>query len=128
MCQRTSHRHMIFCILPPNVLRSIAEKGTQQQREAVLRTLSMDTTFRALRANLAPVSGAARRRKALAVEPRKQRTIYTRSECRWQKRSFMRHIQTRSSAPASSYPKAVASGGVIGGRFVGSIADVQNMM
>ena len=77
MRRRTSHRHSIFCILPPQILRSIAEKGTQKQREAVLRTLATDATFRTLRASLTPVSGAARRRKMLAVEPRKQRTIYT---------------------------------------------------
>src|SRR5512132_2195886 len=77
MRRRTSHRHSIFCILPPQILRSIAEKGTQKQREAVLRTLATDATFRTLRASLTPVSGAARRRKMLAIEPRKQRTIYT---------------------------------------------------
>jgi Zn-dependent metalloprotease len=77
MCQRTSHRHSIFCILPSQILRSIAERGTQQQREAVLRTLSTDTTFRALRASLASVTAAARRRRMLAAEPQKRRTIYT---------------------------------------------------
>jgi len=38
------------CILPPNILRSIAERGTEQQRRAALRTLAIDQTFRSMRA------------------------------------------------------------------------------
>ena len=77
----TSHRHSIFCILPPQILRSIAENGTQQQREAVLRTLSTDTTFRALRASLTPAAGAARRRRLPALEPQTAHHLH-RQQCR----------------------------------------------
>ena len=37
MCT-TSHRHSIFCILPPHILRSIVEKGTPEQRPDGSRT------------------------------------------------------------------------------------------
>jgi len=43
------------CILPPNILRSIAERGTEQQRRAALRTLAIDQTFRSMRAASAVV-------------------------------------------------------------------------
>ncbi len=46
----SSHRHSIFCILPPHILRSIAERGNAEQRAAATRTLALDATFRALRA------------------------------------------------------------------------------
>src|SRR6185369_6387371 len=52
MCAKAG-RVSIFCILPPHVLRSIAERGTTPQRAAALRTLSVDSTFRALRSALA---------------------------------------------------------------------------
>jgi Zn-dependent metalloprotease len=48
--QQMSHRHSIFCILPPYVLRRIALTGTEEQRQAALETLAVDTTFRTLRA------------------------------------------------------------------------------
>ncbi len=61
MCQSSNHRRSIFCILPPHVLRKIAQNGTAAQRELALRTLSIDHTFRTLRAiRLAvPVTGTA---------------------------------------------------------------------
>ena len=48
--QQMGHRHSIFCILPPYVLRRIARTGTEEQRQAALETLAVDTTFRTLRA------------------------------------------------------------------------------
>jgi len=68
------HRHSIFCILPPHVLRSIVEKGSADQRASASRTLAVDTTFRAMRA-AAPVG--ARRGAAVGHPGEKQRTIYT---------------------------------------------------
>ncbi|MGH8607139.1 MAG: M4 family metallopeptidase [Gammaproteobacteria bacterium] len=75
MCISTTHRHSIFCILPPHLLRSIAQNGAPQQRATALNTLSTDNTFRALRAT-APQALAARRQARMVVEGQKQRTIY----------------------------------------------------
>ncbi len=70
-----SHRHSIFCILPPHVLRSILEKGNADQRSHASQTLALDTTFRALRASPLMPEG---RSSGLAVNAgTKQRTIYT---------------------------------------------------
>ncbi|MCC2664534.1 MAG: peptidase thermolysin [Geminicoccaceae bacterium] len=78
MCLTMPHRHSIFCLVPPHVLDSIARNGSSNQRNAALKTLSTDNTFRALRISAAaqPLAGQ-RRRGALAVEGQKQRTIYT---------------------------------------------------
>jgi Zn-dependent metalloprotease len=73
----STHRHSIFCILPPHILRSIAQSGGPLQRLRALRTLAADNTFRALRA--APRVGAPttrRRPSRLAIEAEKQRTIF----------------------------------------------------
>ena len=44
-----AHRHSIFCILPPYILREIARNGTAAQRDAALDTLAIDGTFRTQR-------------------------------------------------------------------------------
>ena len=49
MCVGASSRHSILCITPPHILRSIAERGTAEQRAAASQTLALDTTFRTLR-------------------------------------------------------------------------------
>jgi Zn-dependent metalloprotease len=72
-----SRRHSIFCILPPHVLRAISQKGSAKQREAALRTLSTDSTFRALRAAARIAPAAERRRRIAALEEVKHRTIST---------------------------------------------------
>lgn len=79
MCQHTKHRNPIFCIIPPYVLDVIAKKGTDQQREAALRTKSVDNTFRSLRLASQAERYAPSRNATLAqsVNPVKQRTIYT---------------------------------------------------
>jgi Zn-dependent metalloprotease len=70
------HRHSIFCIVPPHVLRRIAEHGNADQRAAANRSLAIDETLRAMRAarrvDLPPagppaIGGAA---------PEKQRSIF----------------------------------------------------
>jgi len=72
------HRHPIFCILPPYILRSVLEKGSPEQRESALATLSVDNTFRAMRAYLAAsTSPETRRRRRIGLTPGKQRTIST---------------------------------------------------
>jgi hypothetical protein len=72
MCQRTTYRHPLFCILPPHILRAIAQNGTPQQRTAVMRTLATDNTFRALRTGTRLAAPAVQRRPdVLAVEGQK---------------------------------------------------------
>jgi len=74
-----SHRHSIFCVVPPYILRSISSNGrTQALKDAANRTLASDSTFRALRASLlASVPLEARRRRVLTPGPSKQRTIFS---------------------------------------------------
>jgi Zn-dependent metalloprotease len=77
MCQTSFHRHSIFCILPPHVLRSIAQNGTPQQRSAAMHTLGADNTLRALRAAApSPSPAAAQLRARVQAEAQKRRTIY----------------------------------------------------
>lgn len=72
------HRHSIFCILPPHMLRSISENGTPSQRAAALQTMSTDQTFRSLRATQPMMAPPTQRRQiAMQAEAQKQRTIYT---------------------------------------------------
>lgn len=80
---RTRRVYPIASILPPYLLRSIAENGSPQQRVAALRTLAVDTTFRSLRAmSLASAESSKRKLASLAVEGEKQRTIYTAENTR----------------------------------------------
>ena len=76
MCQK-GHRHSIFCILPPHILREIAKNSDDKAlREKVLNTLGLDTTNRASRAQrqllAAPVV-----RPLMTATPSAQRSIYT---------------------------------------------------
>jgi Zn-dependent metalloprotease len=75
MCH-TSQRHPIFCILPPHVLRSIAQRGNAEQRAMATNTLAVDATLRAFRAS-AQTFAAAPSVEALANPGEKRRTIYT---------------------------------------------------
>lgn len=77
MCQAISHRHSIFCILPPHILRSIAQNGTPRQRDVAMHTLGADNTFRTLRSSMrGPVPAAAQLRARVVAEVQKHRTIY----------------------------------------------------
>ncbi len=77
LCQTTApHRHAIFCILPPYILRSMAQNGTPQQRRAALETMATDNTFRTLRAALQLAPAMRKRPRTLAMEGEKQRTLY----------------------------------------------------
>jgi Zn-dependent metalloprotease len=70
---RAAHRHSIFCIVPPHVLRSIADKGSGAERRAALNALSLDGTFRSLRLMAA---GAPGRPGPVAMAGGMKRTIY----------------------------------------------------
>lgn len=80
MCQRLTHRHSIFCIVPPHILRSIALQGTPEQRREALQTLSLDNTHRTTRiTNTLLAVGAARIAPHVApagATPQVHRTIY----------------------------------------------------
>jgi Zn-dependent metalloprotease len=81
MGQHAYRRNAIFCIVPPYVLDEIADKGTPQQRAAVLRTKAVDNTFRAIRLATQATRFAPQRQALPAplVAAQKQRTIYTAS-------------------------------------------------
>ena len=78
MCNQI-HRHSIFCILPPYMLRSVLMNGTEEQKQAANATMGVSNTFRAMRAQLSAATPleVRRRRSALPQTPNKQRTIYT---------------------------------------------------
>ncbi len=62
------------CVMPPHILRALAQNGTAKQRASALTTMSIDATFRAMRAAAAlhpPAGGLA------ADDAVSQRTIYT---------------------------------------------------
>ena len=77
MCQHTSHRQPIFCILPPHIIDALVQRGTPRQRARALRTLAVDNTIRALRSTPRTIVPRGRRRPSMtAAEGQKQRTIY----------------------------------------------------
>jgi len=72
-----SMRHPIFCILPPYILRAIAERGTQNQRTTATQTLALDMTLRMMRST-PPAGEVARGLPDIVANPTaKNRTIYT---------------------------------------------------
>lgn len=78
MCQQTHHRHSIFCILPPYILRAIALNGNIDQRSMALHVLSGDMTFRSLRLGAHFSLEYARKRPlAFMLAGDKQRTIFS---------------------------------------------------
>ena len=97
-----SSRHSIFCIMPPHILRAIAERGTLEERTAASQTLAVDSTFRAMRAS--PLAFAVQT-VPVAVEPAvKQRTIYTANN---QQQLPGTVVATEKNAPAANADVAV---------------------
>ncbi len=71
----TSHRHSIYCILPPHVLREMARRGSAAQRNAALKTLALDGTHRTQRMmNRAAGDGATI--ALTGAPPKVKRTIF----------------------------------------------------
>jgi Zn-dependent metalloprotease len=68
----TTGIHPIRCIVPPHMLREIAERGSPRQREWALRTLTATEQFRAQRQIVAEVAALAAPTRAAE----KQRIIY----------------------------------------------------
>ena len=75
MCSQLPRRSTL-CIMPPHILRSIAERGTAEQRAVASQTLALDTTFRTLRASPLSLEGPPTVGMAAAAGS-KRRTIYT---------------------------------------------------
>ena len=69
-----SHRHSIYCILPPHMLKEIAQNGTPEQRDLALRTIATSGQMRAQR-NIWQPSVMAASMAAVTVE-NKQREVY----------------------------------------------------
>lgn len=77
MCTQ-HHRHSIFCILPPYLLRAILANGTKKQKQAASQTLGADGTFRSMRTRLATIESLQpRRRRRVGLAPSRQRSIFT---------------------------------------------------
>jgi Zn-dependent metalloprotease len=108
MRQQPAHRHSIFCIVPPDVLRDIARNGTEEERQAALDTLAADSTFRTLRAirQAAPVATASPATVSLSAvagmgeAKQLQRTIF---DCR-NTRRLPGHPARTEGAPATDDP------------------------
>jgi Zn-dependent metalloprotease len=71
------HRHSIFCIVPPHVLREVARNGNATQRNAALDTLALDVTMRTQRMAFQILAPAVSRPVVAAAPPQVHRTIYT---------------------------------------------------
>jgi Zn-dependent metalloprotease len=54
----TMHRHSIFCILPPHILKNIATKGTERQKNVAIDTLKLSAEMRGKRQALADFAAA----------------------------------------------------------------------
>ena len=74
-CSAT-HRHSIFCILPPNLLHHVANNGSARQRAWALETLASDSGIRLMRATYQLMETGAHKSLLTASPPIKQRTIY----------------------------------------------------
>src|SRR5262245_27515412 len=72
----SNHRHSIFCILPPHILRNIARNGTSEERDFALTTLASDQTMRTSRLTYSLAGGlkAPHPADALAL-PHEKRSI-----------------------------------------------------
>jgi len=66
-------RHPITCIVPPHMLKHIAQKGSAKQRDIAMRTITVSEQFRGQRHALAGLVGFG---AAAALSAGKQRTIY----------------------------------------------------
>lgn len=68
-----SHDHSILCIVPPHMLKNIAEQGTAEQRDIALRTITESEKFRGHRSAIREVLSFT---AAPALSQGKNRSIY----------------------------------------------------
>lgn len=78
MCAETeSHRHSLFCIVPPHILVQIVKNGSPAQRAFAIDSLSLDHSVRSFRAATAPNLGQRQLRQTMAgTTSMLRRTIY----------------------------------------------------
>lgn len=68
----TTKIHPVQCIIPPHMLREIAERGSPAQREKALRTFAMSAQVRARRESLTEVAALA----APTLVAERERTVH----------------------------------------------------
>ena len=68
----SSHRHSIFCILPPHMLQELARNGTAAQKEMALRNLTLGEQMREDRENVGDVAAM----DMAAADAAKERIVY----------------------------------------------------
>jgi Zn-dependent metalloprotease len=77
-----THRCSLHCIVPPGLLLKVAQSGSQEERDAALRTIGLDHTFRQVRVEHATrhalVPTLPRLLSAAVGQP--HRTIYDQQE------------------------------------------------
>jgi len=66
------HRHSIFCILPPHMLKEIVTNGTEAQRDFALRTMETSAQFRGQRHAMRDMASVL----SFAIAGGKERIIY----------------------------------------------------
>jgi len=67
------HRHSVFCIIPPFMLREIARNGSPSQRDMAIQALIASERIRGQRHAYQSLKGML----GLSATPGKQRTVYT---------------------------------------------------
>jgi Zn-dependent metalloprotease len=72
-----SHRHSLFCILPPYMLEQIAQNGSSAQSDSAAQTLLTSQIIRDKRQSLALATPRAPSADEAAVAAVKQRLVYT---------------------------------------------------
>lgn len=71
-----NHRHSILCILPPHVLKEIANNGNDTQKQAAVDTINSTTQLRAERQKMAEYRTVFQATMMQAVTGGKERIIY----------------------------------------------------
>ena len=72
-----SHRHSIFCILPPYMLEQIAQNGTSEQVSLATQTLTASQLIREKRQSLALATTPVPAEERISVAVAKQRAVYS---------------------------------------------------
>jgi Zn-dependent metalloprotease len=72
-----SHRHSIFCILPPHMLDQIVQNGSSAQSDLAAQTLAASRAIREKRQSLALTTTRIPLQDRAAVAAVKQRAVYT---------------------------------------------------
>ena len=72
-----SHRHSIFCILPPHMLDQIVQNGSSAQSNSAKQTLASSQAIRESRQSIALATTRSSFKPRAAVAAVKQRSVYT---------------------------------------------------